>query len=449
MSAGLAPSASTLSVVPAAVWRPAAREVFLAVGVVAGLTAATLLVSWFKLPVDLEVYRRGGQGVLSGFDQIYVSPPRTLPFTYPPLSALLFVPLTAVPPLVATVVVTALSFASLYFLVVVARRHVLASHDMPRLQRVPTAALVLAAAAAEPVAATVGFGQVNLVLAALIVADLLIVRGRWSGILLGLAIGIKVTPAVFLLLPLLRGDWATVRRSVVTVVLGVVLPMLVVPQSGLTFWMRALWDADRVGGVAYAGNQSIEGGLWRASGPGGVPLVRVLLCVIVVALAIQAVRSLVRTDAFGALLAAAVAGLLVSPISWSHHWVWVVLLVPWLILYSRGTFGQSRTLLHRLSLGLGVAWVVAGMGWVVRYPPAGDGQEYFSPVLVKVLADTYLLLGLASLVVLVLAGQARPHQWDGAAQHQGFLREPPPSPAVEHSLCGPSVDRTGPARAKY
>ncbi|OFE17120.1 hypothetical protein BA895_16720 [Humibacillus sp. DSM 29435] len=426
-----------------------AREVFLAVGVVVGLTAATLLVSWFKLPVDLEVYRRGGQGVLSGFDQIYVSSARALPFTYPPLSALLFVPLAAVPPLVATIVFTALSFASLYFLVVVVRRDVFARHDMPRLQRVPTAALVLAAAAAEPVAATVGFGQVNLVLAALVVADLLVVSGRWSGVLLGLAIGIKVTPAIFLLLPLLWGDWATVRRSVVTVMLGVGLPILVVPQSALTFWMGALWDADRVGGVAYAGNQSIEGGLWRASGPGGVPLVRVLLCLIVVALASQAVRCLVRTDAVGALLAAAVAGPLVSPISWSHHWVWVVLLVPWLISFSRGTLGQSRTLLHRLSFGLGVAWGGAVIGWVVRFPPAGDGREYLSPVLVKVLADTYLLLGLASLVVFVLPGHARPHQGDSTAQNRGLSWEPATSSIVDHSSCGSSVDRTGTSPAKY
>lgn len=66
----------------------------------------------------------------------------------------------------------------------------------------------------EPLRDTFSFGQVNLVLLALVLVDCLLLttgRGRWAGAGTGLAAAVKLTPVLFIGLLLLAGD----RKSVV------------------------------------------------------------------------------------------------------------------------------------------------------------------------------------------------------------------------------------------
>lgn len=398
--------------------RHAAREVVIAALVVTTLTMLTLLTAGLDMPLDLTVYLRGGQSVLHGSDQVYDTPYGLLPFTYPPVAAVVFTVLAPIPPAATTIVVTTLSFAALYVLIAVAHRNI------PAVAMIHPAYFVILASYMEPITATLGFGQVNLILAALVILDLLWVGPRRSGILLGIAICIKVTPAIFLLLPLLRRDWATLRRAALTAILGTLLPLLLVPKSTLFFWSAALWDPERVGGVAYLGNQSIQGAIWRASAAGGMPLLSYALDAVVLALTVYAAHHFVRRDALGAVSSIALGGLLISPISWSHHWVWVPLVVMWLLAQAAGPGRRPRLSggtradpgsrisaqdaapavlgLRLCLLVLAILWLATTLSKLIWVGPAGDDTEYSASLVIKLVSDAYTILGFASLIACAL-----------------------------------------------
>lgn len=217
-------------------------------GVVLVLLAATvsMALSGWGLPVDLEVYRRGGQSVLDGA-ALYEQPNGMLPFTYPPLAAIAFTVLAWLPSLVATTVIAVGSYAALFALVSLTVSYLKAPPWW-----VPVGFLV--AALAEPVTATVSLGQINLILTLLVLFDLLHPTRRWSGVLLGIAICIKLTPAIFVFAVLAQRDLPMLRRTLATVAAGSLLPVLLVPGAWAQFWFHALWDPQRVGGLAYTGN---------------------------------------------------------------------------------------------------------------------------------------------------------------------------------------------------
>ena len=167
--------------------------------------------------VDLDVYRAGGtlwrtgQPLYDGsFPRVLVD--QTLVFTYPPLSAMLFAPVSLLTMTGAKVLVTVISIAAIAVTVAILARE----------QRLtPTAALALGAVVVvfEPFRQNFVFGQVNTVLMALVVADCLLPKTYWPrGVLVGLAAAIKLTPAVFVLFFLARKDW---RASLVTMAAGV------------------------------------------------------------------------------------------------------------------------------------------------------------------------------------------------------------------------------------
>lgn len=387
----------------------AKRELLIAVVVVAALTVHTLSTVGLNMPLDLTVYLRGGQAVIDGSDRVYDTPFGLLPFTYPPLAAVVFTVFAVLPPVLTTIVVAAASFASLYLLVLI-------SHgNIPPLARIHPAFFMLPLGFIEPVTATIDYGQVNLILAAAIIVDLLWVGPRRSGILLGIAICIKVTPAIFLLLPLLRKDWATLRRAVITAALGTLLPLLVMPDSWVYFWFHALWDPQRVGGVAYLGNQSIQGAIWRLLGPGGRPILTYVLDAAVLAASMYAASRFGRSDPLAAVLSIAIAGLLISPISWSHHWVWVAPLIMWHLSQAlRGHRWPASSAMKsanadalapalRWASGLlALVWFVATYRKILWAAPAGGDVEYTVSLPLKLLSDAYPILGLLSLIVLTL-----------------------------------------------
>jgi alpha-1,2-mannosyltransferase len=184
----------------------------------------------------------------------------------------------------------------------------------------------------EPVAQTLGFGQINLLLMALVLADLALPDSRpWKGAGVGLAAAVKLTPALFIGYLVLTRRLRAAAVACATFAAAVALGFLALPAPSRRFWFGGLFvNSERVGGVAYAGNQSVNGALVRLLG--GVNQARPAWLVAAVLaggagllLAVWASR---RGEELLAISVAALTALLVSPISWSHHWVWVVLLVP-------------------------------------------------------------------------------------------------------------------------
>ncbi len=309
-------------------WAFAALAAVAAVGV----TAAGLKMD------DLHVYQLGGQAWVDDV-RLYSSDfhaPLGLPFTYPPFAAMTFALLAPLPWTAAVAVVTALGVAALAAsCVLVASTYV----DVPRNRAGPfglprptpqATALGLGVAAAglllEPVRSTLGYGQINLILLGLVIADCLLPKTPWPrGLLIGIAAAVKLTPAVFGLYFVASRQWRPAAVIVGTFISAHALAWAVAPRESRDYWFGALSDPARIGGLEFAGNQSVRALVHRWGVPAGTETLLWGAAVLaVVAVAWLAVARCRKTgDDVLALLATAVAGLLCSPVSWSHHWVWI------------------------------------------------------------------------------------------------------------------------------
>lgn len=335
---------------------------------------------------DVLVYRAEGAAVANGTDLYgFTVTQWRLPATYPPFAALLFVPTTWLPLAALKMAFVAGSVALLAALVRLSCRLA----DLPA----KTPAVCTATALAlwlEPVFQTVLFGQINLALAVLILWDLTRPTGaRGKGIALGIAAGVKLTPALFIAYLLLRGrrrEAATAGSAFAgTVLLGV----LALPAASVDFWTRRLYETGRVGKVWIVDNQSLQGLVARALGDPSPGLAWALPAMAVACAGLWLARR-APEDRWGILLTATTA-LLVCPISWSHHWVWCVPLIT--VLYAE----------HRLQLAAAVTAVfTARTLWLV--PHQGD-LDLRLPWWQQPLASPYALLGLA-LLGLALRGTA-------------------------------------------
>ena len=218
-----------------------------------------------------------------------------------------------------------------------------------------------------PVRSTLDYGQINVVLVLLIL--LAVHTNRWwlSGLLVGLAAGVKLTPAVAGLYFLGVRRWAAAAFSVVVFAATVAVSWLVVRDQATYYFTELLGDARRVGPIGTSFNQSWRGGISRIVGHDagyGAPVLAALAVTAVLAwLAWRAVASdSDRQDRLGLLLVVQLFGLLLSPISWTHHWVWLLPLMIWLL------HGPYRYLFEARLLGWG--WLVltlVGVPWLLSF----------------------------------------------------------------------------------
>jgi len=248
------------------------------------------------------------------------------------------------------------------------------------------------------------FGQINLLLVAAITADCLLRRTPWPrGALIGLAAAIKLTPAAFVLFFVARRQWRPVLVSVLSFVAAGLLGLLLAPRDTRDYWFGVLLEPARVGGFEFASNQSLRGLLHRLGLQPAVETVTWLgLSAAVVVLAILGVAALHRRgDDLAALLVTAAAALLVSPVSWSHHWVWVVLGLLWLAEYA----GRTRGLAGRALLVGTLAVFAASPFWWLPYR---NGRELDWSPGQQVLGNAYVWVALAVVAAgAVVAVRAR------------------------------------------
>jgi alpha-1,2-mannosyltransferase len=280
-------------------------------------------VSAYVYRVDLDVYRLGATVWRHG-GRLYGQLPalrlgRHLPFTYPPIAAISLTPFALVPFGLASAAMTTLTIAALVLVLVVTLHSLDVRPDMHLVCALLPVALIL-----EPVRSTLEYGQINVVLMALVVLDCLVDTPRWPrGMLVGLAAAVKLTPAAFVLFFLLRGDRRAALTAVVSFLCATGVGFLLAWRDSARFWTATVFDTRRIGGVTYEANQSIQALLDRLgiqSGALGLLLAAALLglAAIGVRRAFAAGRPTLALGltAFGALPAA--------PVSWSHHWVWAV-----------------------------------------------------------------------------------------------------------------------------
>ncbi|MEV8557953.1 glycosyltransferase family 87 protein [Streptomyces sp. NPDC051917] len=251
----------------------------------------------------------------------YQVPGTSYGFTYPPFAALAMLPLAL---LGRDAAIVASLLVNLAALAVVLR--ILAGPRWRRHGWYRWSLCLCLLALFEPLRDTFSFGQVNLVLLALVLADCLLLatgRERWAGAGIGLAAAVKLTPALFIGLLLLAGRRRAAAVATAVALAATALAAWADPRASRFYWTEALWDTSRVGRLDYVSNQSIQGVLARLGEPGR-PLwaTAVLLTLCVWAWRTrQAVRAGDWTAAFALTGAAAC---LVSPITWVHHLVWLL-----------------------------------------------------------------------------------------------------------------------------
>ncbi|TQJ05254.1 glycosyltransferase 87 family protein [Amycolatopsis cihanbeyliensis] len=345
--------------------------------------------------VDIEVYRGGGETVLRG-ESLYdfTSAPIGLPFTYPPISALLFTPLGMLPLYVATGVWTFVCVLALEGVIWV----LLGTMEVTSTRRraTLTAAGALAALALAPVLANFWNGQINTILMLLIVVDLAHGTHRSRGVGVGLAAGIKLTPLIFVPYLLLSRQTRTGLVAAVTFAGTVLVGFLLLPGDSVRYWFDVPLDIKRMvpAESAWEFNQSVLGTLQRL--PGSDDRRPWLLLAAAVGCAGLAVA--VRAGRLGhqltGMVACALTGLLVSPVSWPFHWVWWV---PLLVLWARRAWRDDRAgekagvCVLYLLLAASSYWTFT-MIFAVPVPP----------VLRVVFAELFVVIGTVALAALAV-----------------------------------------------
>ncbi|WP_208739173.1 glycosyltransferase 87 family protein [Arthrobacter agilis] len=314
--------------------------------------------------LDLSVYREGALALLGRAgdkdlydDALVQTDTRGLPFTYPPFAAILFVPLALVPQSVALGIVTALSCGCLAGVAALVVRYLRSARPAgataPRHTAVTVLATMLVLGLSGPWREGLGFGQVNALLMVLVLADLLRSTRLPSGVLVGIAAGIKLTPLAFGLVYLARRDWRSLAWLAASFGSTVALGWVLAPRESAVFWLDALFDASRVGATADLYNVSLNSIVAQSGLPGSLQRpVWALASLAVISVGYLAIR---RADDDGdtvrAIAANAVVMLAISPISWFHHWVWIALVFPAAYLSAREE-GARRTAVRVLLAAL-------------------------------------------------------------------------------------------------
>lgn len=347
--------------------------------------------------VDLEVYREAAHSLVLGrpIYDFLTSAPQYLPMTYPPFSALVGVPLLFAPFRVVGWTWTFLQLGLLWITAGMAFRPFLDRFARTRglVQGIICAVLIQL----QPVVDGIRFGQVNAILVALCLIDVVRAEeGRWPrGSLVGIAAAVKLTPAVFWV------HWATVRRwRVLAVSVGTAaaltgLTALIAPSSTAAYWTQALLDPGRLGPNAGASNQSLRGVLLRIGPPEGpwLSLTWLGLVLVVGTCGFLLAARLHRLDEPIAVVGAVgMLAVLLSPVSWIHHLHWGVVVIAALFGDGRNRNRIVAALASALVLYLKLPW------WGSSMVNEHRGSYWEA----RLLENSYCLFALLSLVMLWL-----------------------------------------------
>jgi alpha-1,2-mannosyltransferase len=376
----------------------------LGLAMVASLVAGAVILRLYETSTtaaDYDVYRDAARAAWRGVDlyRIHTASPGTLgnPFTYPPVAALVLLPTTWVVSRTGYLVWTAVSMVTLTGALALTLPRSLAHRAW-----VLTAAVVLASTTCVMVDNVV-FGQVNVALMALCLVDLRrrddTRLARWvpRGVLVGLAAAIKVTPALFVVYFALTRQWRLLGWSLCGAAVATAAGAVVYPGMTVTFFRRTLWGlTDRVNlshPTGYWGNSSVNGAVCALGSQ--LQPVAVVAILVVAGAALRAAQHAHRAGReLDAWLIVGLAASLVSPYSWTHHYVYLLPALtrlavtrewtrrPWVVPVAGGLL---------LALGAGPQ---LGQSWLDHGSPA---------LLVPGLLQREILVLLALSVVFLLA----------------------------------------------
>lgn len=367
--------------------------------------------------IDLDVYRIGaqiwqqGQSLYADGSMPFTSDGIWLPFTYPPFAALGFVPLGAMPLTVAGVVISVVTIALLLVILHIVLTLIGVG---TRKNRWWLAALVGAGALwLNPVWMTLGFGQVNVILMAMILVDIFVIvrvrrpGARAQGILVGLASATKLTPLVFICVFAAARRWRAAATAAITFALAAAFAWVWLPHDSWGYWTHTLFRTTRIGDPAGPINQNLNAAWVRLMPGTGGQIAWVISSLAVTVLAFITVRACLpresfragadsssRINAILATCAIAVWGLLVSPTSWAHHWVWSIPLILTALVVAARTDSRAVRIGY-LGLAIG-GLIIFSLGPFQFLPPDPSSWS----VLAEIVGSSYSIWGIAALIVI-------------------------------------------------
>lgn len=425
----------------------------------------------YKLPqhFDVYVYWYALNNWFSGnslYDWYALPDYKMYPFTYPPFGAWALSPLTWFDyETAARLMIMAIALQTAVIVALVGRS---LGWSWGSAFAIAPWAAILVQQCLEPFTQSVGFAQVNTAMMALVMIDVA-APPSWKGrgVASGLAAAIKLTPAIAVLIFLLRRQWRSAITMVATSLTVTLLSWVISPGESARFFFDAMWDPQRAGDAYYTSNQNLKGFVARAlpentwSIAWAITVALALVAAVWLCLRIQAAATSVVTphsasddaapgplnaatpatgvtvsaasaalvapagdavelaasDAVAApsavattpapvlpenlatLLTAAVImtlGLLVSPITWSHHWVWGLASVVALIAV---TLRLKSAPLAALALVQGALFIMAPHWWFSH----GQVNELHWNVVEQLVGSSYTLAAIASGVALAWA----------------------------------------------
>ncbi|MDI9918429.1 glycosyltransferase 87 family protein [Rhodococcus sp. IEGM 1379] len=347
---------------------------------------------------DLAVYRTAGQAVLDGSSLYDSTFNARLPFTYPPFAALIAVPIA-----IGTwgFVQWEWTFVSLLMLAVII---VLSYRGIPLTRKRPLAVyagFLILWTVASPISDHLGYGQVGLFLTMLCLIDVL-ARPKWlpEGVLVGIAGAIKLVPIVYLGYYLITGKWKALGGGLAGFAGATLLGLAVLPRQTIDYFgdIASLSGKVAVGDPAVFGNQSLRGMALRELPDALVGPVWLAACAVLAALGILATRRAARLR--GDLAAFTVVALLaavVTPIAWTHHFVWLVPAVGVLLTPVDGRRG--------IPAWSAVAAALTAVVVLFRLPRVGADLNI--PILGFVLENSLLWAVLVVVVALAVPGSTQ------------------------------------------
>ncbi|NVI85752.1 glycosyltransferase 87 family protein [Actinomadura sp. BRA 177] len=371
--------------------------------------------------LDFRIYWLGGHAITDGAD-LYQEQLADHWFTNTPFMAALFTPLAALP-LTVSRLLWQLAPLAAFIWACWTTLHMAGRH-------VPIVPVVAAGLLLEPVWHTFFLGQVNLFLLALVLADMhRVALGRPAGIGIGIATAIKLTPAIFVVLLLMTRRAKDAVTATATFAVCTLLAYFIAPDASRVYWLHTFYDTSRVG-VPYISNQSPLGALtrilWRTTEVGdwytAIPLTIGIFGLTTAAIWAR------RGDWLAATATAGATSLLVSPISWAHHWVWVV---PALAVLLRNNNRKTALTAYLL-------FVLSPLWWT---PHNGHPLEYGFHFLLTPVANCYLLAGVFFLVHMAV--RLRDQDASRTTKEPSIRRSQPPRGRLSIRLARAGGRRSG------
>jgi alpha-1,2-mannosyltransferase len=351
---------------------------------------------WQPSTIDLQVYVYAVKDMLAGKDIFATTTPFwNLYFIYPPIAAVLMTPLAFGPYWMWQLIWT----AGLIW----AQQSVLRRCGVPRGWKLGLIGIAVVLAV-EPIRTTLGYGQVNTMLMAFVVADLLpdapVRNGsdgerRWipQGVLTGLAAAIKLTPALFVVFMFLIGKSRAAITAMISFVAFTAIGAIFLFSETVEFWTGLSGGDTRTASPLYAGNQSLLGVFYRLGDSSRTTTLLGLGIAAIVAM-LGALLGAHWWRAGEKVFAIALVGLctnLASPLSWTHHYVWILPMAVAVLQAGVPTW-------VRWVGGFWVVWVCACLPLAVL--PYGGGRERHFDALQQIVANLGPIVGVALVVGL-------------------------------------------------